>query len=64
MSERSGVAVQNTSSSGSSLGDVESDDEGKAADGVNNSPHADTPVPGRACEDSGGDVTGDPSVDL
>jgi hypothetical protein len=64
MSERGGVVVEDTGACGSSLGEVESDDKGKATDRVDDGPHADTPVPGRVCKDGGGNVTGDPGVDL
>jgi hypothetical protein len=62
--ERGSVSIENTCSCGSSLSDEESDDEGKAADGVDDGPHADTPVPGCGSENGGGNVTGDPGVDL
>lgn len=64
MRKRRNVIVEDARACRSSLCKEQGDDKGQAADRVDDSPHADTPVPGRAGEDRGSDVTGYPGVDL
>jgi hypothetical protein len=46
------------------LCDEEHDEEWECADGVDDGPHSDAPVPGRGLEDGRGQVARDPGVDL
>ena len=61
--EGGAVVVQAALAASAARDEPQAEDERQGADGIDDAPHADAPVPGGGAQDSLGDVAADPGVD-